>query len=93
MCQPTAGVGSAATEAELKELQKYHDISAGVDYILVAIESFGLWCQHAMELLSVFRSQPQTTVNIVLASAACSGCSTRECLLHYWDIAGHQFNE
>jgi len=44
--------------------------------------------QHAMELVSeigrrLFRSQPRTTVNIVLASAACCGCSsTRQCLRH-----------
>jgi len=44
--------GSSATEAELKILQKYQDISAGVDFIPVAIESSGVWGQHAMELVS-----------------------------------------
>jgi len=44
--------GSAATGPELKKLQKLQDISAGVDFIPVAIESFGVWGQHAMELVS-----------------------------------------
>jgi len=44
--------GSAATEAELKKLHTYQDISAGVDFIPVAIESSGVWDQHAMELVS-----------------------------------------
>jgi len=35
-------VGSAATDAELKKLKKYQDISAGVDFIPVAIESSGV---------------------------------------------------
>jgi len=88
--------GSAATGAELKNLQKYQDISTGVDFIPVAIETSSVWVQHAMELVSEigdFRSKPRTTVKIVLVSAACSGCSTRQCLLHYWDIAGQQFNQ
>jgi len=33
---------SAATEAELNKLLKYQDISAGVDFIPVAVESFGV---------------------------------------------------
>jgi len=44
--------GSAATEAELKKLHKYQDISTSVDCIPVAIESSGVWGQHAMELVS-----------------------------------------
>jgi len=34
--------GLAATEAELKKLQKYQYISAGLDFIPVAIESAGV---------------------------------------------------
>jgi len=34
---------SAATGAELKKLQKYQDISAGVDFIPVIIESCSIW--------------------------------------------------
>jgi len=45
-------VDSAATEAELKKLQKYQEISAGVGFIPVAIESSGVWGQNAMELVS-----------------------------------------
>jgi len=44
--------GSAATGAELKKLKKYQDISAGVDFIPVAIDSSGVWGQHAMKLIS-----------------------------------------
>jgi len=44
--------GSAATEAELKKLHKYQDISKNIDFIPVAIESSGVWGQHAMELVS-----------------------------------------
>jgi len=44
--------GSAATGAELKKLQKYQDISAGVDFIPVAMGSSGVWGQHATELAS-----------------------------------------
>jgi len=44
--------GSAATEAELNKLQKFRDISTDVDFIPIAIESSGVWGQHAMELVS-----------------------------------------
>jgi len=44
--------GSAATEAELKKLHKCQDISTSVDFIPVAIESSGVWGQHAMEIVS-----------------------------------------
>jgi len=44
--------GSAVTGAELKKLQKYQDICAGVDFIPVAIKSSGVWGQHVMELVS-----------------------------------------
>jgi len=43
---------AATTEAELKELHKYQNISTSVDFIPVAIESSGVWGQHAMELVS-----------------------------------------
>jgi len=45
-------VGSAAIGAELQKLQMYQGISTGVDFISVAIESSGVWRQHAMELVS-----------------------------------------
>jgi len=44
--------GSAVTDAELKKLHKYQDISTSVDFIPIAIESSGVWGQHAMELVS-----------------------------------------
>jgi len=54
MCKLTScrKADSAAKGAELKKLQKNQDISAGVDFIPVAIESSGVWDQHAMELVS-----------------------------------------
>jgi len=48
----STNAGSAATGAELKKFQNYQDISAGVDFISVAIESSGVWGQHAIELVS-----------------------------------------
>jgi len=60
--------GSAATRAELKKLQKYLDNCVGVDFIPVAIESSGVWGQHAMELvseigrrLSIVSHEPRST--------------------------------
>jgi hypothetical protein len=44
--------GSAATEAELKKIQKYQDLCAGIDFVPVAIETSGVWGQRAMELVS-----------------------------------------
>jgi len=43
---------SAGTEAELKKLHKYQDISTSVDFIPVTIESSGVLGQHAMELVA-----------------------------------------
>ena len=34
--------GSAAAGAELKKQQKYQDLSVGVDFVPVAIETFGV---------------------------------------------------
>ena len=36
-------VGSAAAGTELKKQQKYQDVCSGVDFILVAIETSGVW--------------------------------------------------
>jgi len=64
--------GSAASEKELKKLHKYQDISTSVDFIPVAIESSGVWEQHAMELVSEIGREltevrhDRTTVNNVL---------------------------
>ena len=43
--------GSAAAAAELKKLQKYADIIAGVDFVPVAIETSGVWGDQALDLV------------------------------------------
>jgi len=52
--QQQEGWFSSNMETELMKLLKYQDISTGVDFIPVAIESSGVWVQHAMELVSEF---------------------------------------
>jgi len=44
--------GSAAAGAELKKQQKYNDISAGIDFVPVAVETSGVWGEQAMVFVS-----------------------------------------
>jgi hypothetical protein len=44
--------GSAASAAELKKIQKYSDIIAGVDFKPVAIETSGVWGEAVRLILS-----------------------------------------
>ena len=42
----------AAAGTELKKQPKYQDISAGVDFVSVAIEASSMWGAQAMELVT-----------------------------------------
>ena len=41
-----------AAGAEVKNQQKYRDVNAGVDFVLFAIETSGVWGEQAMELVT-----------------------------------------
>jgi hypothetical protein len=43
--------GSAASEAELKKIQKYSDIIAGVDFKPVAIETSGVCGEQSLDFI------------------------------------------
>ena len=44
--------GSAAAAAEEKKTRKYSDIVSGVDFSPFAIETSGVWGEHALELVT-----------------------------------------
>ena len=44
--------GSAAAGAEKSKILKYYDLNAGVDFIPFAIETFGVWGEQAMSLVT-----------------------------------------
>jgi len=48
----SVAAGSAAAKAELKKVQKYRDITAGVDFVPVSIETSGVWGEEALSLVS-----------------------------------------
>ena len=72
-------VGSAAAAAELKELQKYADIIAGVDLMPVAIETSAVWGVQALDLIKAFGaagiSQTRAAINNIHSSAHIDGSS------------------
>jgi hypothetical protein len=43
--------GSAASAAELKKIEKYSDIIAGVDFKPVAIETSGVWGEQSLDFI------------------------------------------
>jgi len=72
-------------------------------YVSITVESFNSrsfriifsslasWSNHTADLECVLICVYRPPVNNTTTNN--KNCSTRQCLLHYWDFAGQQFNE
>ena len=89
--------GSAAAAAETLKSRKYADITAGVDFVPVAIEMSGVWGEQALNLvrelgrrIAMATHEPRATVSTttIVGSGAAWECFQHSRNFRYYSRGG-----